>query len=152
MKYYRNFSSSKGISPLIAAVLLVAFTMAIAGIMAAWATTFAQGRLTEASCALALRVLHLQFINGNVSVRVINENNNLNLTDLQFSLLYSDPHKNKENLLLKAYNADSDPLAPSERQTVIVNTSDNTSEPTEIEIVAGNCPKVPATAKFADFR
>ncbi len=144
--------SRKGISPLIAAVLLVAFTMSIAGIMAAWATTFAQGRLTEASCALALRVLDLKFINGNVSVRVINENNNLNLTDLKLSLLYANPSRNQENLLLKSYNSDSDPLAPSERQTVIINTTDNSTEPTEIEIVAGNCPKVPAKAKFADFR
>lgn len=143
---------SKGISPLIAAVLLVAFTMAIAGIMAAWATTFAQGRLTEASCALSLRVLDLKFTNGNVSVRVINENNGLNLTDLKFSLLYSDSLKNRENLLLKSYNGEADPLAPSERQTVIINTSDNASEPEKVEIVAGNCPKVPALAKFADFR
>lgn len=142
----------RGISPLIAAVLLVAFTMAIAGIMAAWATTFAQGRLNEAGCALSLRVLDLKFTTGNVSVRVINENNNLNLTDLKFSLLYSDSKKNRENLLLKEYNGESDPLAPSERQTVIINTTDNATEPTEIEIVAGNCPKVPAKAKFADYR
>lgn len=143
---------SKGISPLIAAVLLVAFTMAIAGIMAAWATTFAQSRLTEAGCALALRVLDLKFTTGNISVRVINENNNLNLTDLRFSILYSDSRKNQENLFLKSYNGEADPLAPSERQTVIINTTDNSTEPTEIEIVAGNCPKVPAKAKFADYR
>ena len=32
----------KGISPLIAAVLLIAFTMAVAGILTAWVTTFTQ--------------------------------------------------------------------------------------------------------------
>lgn len=142
----------RGISPLIAAVLLVAFTMAIAGIMAAWATTFAQTRLTEAGCALSLRVLDLKFTNGNVSVRVINENNNLNLTDLKASIIYSDLTKNKENLLLKTYNPNAEPLAPSQRYTITINLSDNATEPEKIEILAGNCPKVPAVAKFADYR
>ncbi len=151
MPVLRSFS--KGISPLIAAVLLVAFTMAIAGIMAAWATTFAQGRLTEAGCALSLRILDLKFSNGNVSVRLINENNNLNLTDLKASLVYDGaPAKNMENLLLRGYNSEADPLAPSERQTIVINTTDNVTEPTKIEIVAGNCPKVPASGKFPDFR
>ena len=148
-----TYFSKKGISPLIAAVLLVAFTMAIAGIMAAWATTFAQGRLTEATtCALALRVLDLKFTNGNISVRVVNENNNANLTDIRFSILYADSVKNKENQMLKTYNADADPLSPTERQTVIINTTDNVTEPTDIEIVAGNCPKTPAKVRFAEFK
>ena len=142
----------KGISPLIAAVLLVAFTMTIAGIMAAWATTFATGRLGEASCALSLRILDLKFTNGNVSVRVINENNNLNLTNLKLSLVYTDQTKNRENVALKTYNSEADPLEPSERQTIVIATNDNATEPDKIEILAANCPNVPATAKFTDFR
>lgn len=38
----------KGISPLIAAVLLIAFTMTIAAILATWAQTFGEERLGEA--------------------------------------------------------------------------------------------------------
>ena len=153
MNTTRRKTVSKGISPLIAAVLLVAFTMAIAGIMAAWATTFAQGKLTEATtCALALRILDLKFTNGNITVRVVNENNNANLTDIRFSILYADPVKNKENLFLKTYNADVDPLAPSEKQTVIVNVTDNLTEPTDIEVTAGNCPRTPAKGRFIDFK
>ncbi len=41
-------SSEKGISPLIAAVLLIAFTMTIAAILATWAQTFGEERLGEA--------------------------------------------------------------------------------------------------------
>ncbi len=127
--------------------------MAIAGIMAAWATTFAQGRLAEStSCALALRVLDLKFTNGNISVRVVNENNQANLTDLRFSIVYDDPVKTKDNLFLRSYNPNADPLEPAERQTVIINTTDNATEPQKLEIVAGNCPKTPATARFAEFK
>lgn len=43
------FGSKKGISPLIAAVLLIAFTMTIAAILATWAQTFGEERLGEAS-------------------------------------------------------------------------------------------------------
>lgn len=37
----------KGISPLIAAVLLIAFTMAVAAILTAWVTTFTQDTTSE---------------------------------------------------------------------------------------------------------
>lgn len=41
-------SKEKGISPLIAAVLLIAFTMTVAAILATWAQSFGEERLTEA--------------------------------------------------------------------------------------------------------
>jgi len=43
--------SNKGISPLIAAVLLIAFTMTIAGLMAAWAQSFVSGQTEELTTA-----------------------------------------------------------------------------------------------------
>ncbi|GEM_PF-1164067 len=43
-----NKRVKKGISPLIAAVLLIAFTMTIAAILATWAQTFGEERLGEA--------------------------------------------------------------------------------------------------------
>ncbi len=39
--------AKKGISPLIATVLLIGFTMAVAAILASWATTFSAGRVSE---------------------------------------------------------------------------------------------------------
>jgi len=38
----------KGISPLVATVLLIALTLTIAGIVAMWASSFTQAKLTEA--------------------------------------------------------------------------------------------------------
>jgi hypothetical protein len=84
-------------------------------------------------------------------VRIINENININLTDLKASLLYLDTNKNKENLPLKNYNNNADPLSPSESQTIIINTSDAT-EPDKVEIVPENCPKGRTAARFSEFR
>ena len=43
------FKSMKGISPLIATVLLIAFVIAVAGVVAPWLTTFIRGRTEEVS-------------------------------------------------------------------------------------------------------
>ena len=135
----------KGISPLIAAVLLIAFTMAIAGIMATWATTFSQTKLGPTQCALALSVEDLKFENGIVTVAVRNNNNKINLTDIMGSVLYSDITKNKD-YMLKDYGA-SDPLAPLMGTAAVINTTD-TTKPERIRIIASNCPDTPANGYF----
>ncbi|MDY6769444.1 MAG: archaellin/type IV pilin N-terminal domain-containing protein [Candidatus Nanohaloarchaea archaeon] len=47
MRVNRADSGRKGVSPLIAAVLLIAFTMAVAAILTAWVTTFTQEQTAE---------------------------------------------------------------------------------------------------------
>lgn len=137
----------KGISPLIASVLLVAFTMAIAGIMAAWATSFANTRLEESrGCAMALTISDLTFTNMTVVARITNQNSYMNLTGIKGNLWYDDPTKDKLNLVLRDYGA-ADPLAPTITSTIIINTND-TARPKKIEIKAVNCPSVPATQNF----
>ncbi|MDY6761872.1 MAG: archaellin/type IV pilin N-terminal domain-containing protein [Candidatus Nanohaloarchaea archaeon] len=42
-----SVSNRKGVSPLIAAVLLIAFTMAVAAILTAWVTTFTQEQTSQ---------------------------------------------------------------------------------------------------------
>lgn len=42
-----NRNKKKGISPLISVILLIAFTMVVAGILAAWATQFVRVRQSE---------------------------------------------------------------------------------------------------------
>jgi flagellin-like protein len=135
----------KGISPLIAAVLLIAFTMAIAGIMATWATSFSQQRLGPTQCALALSIDDLRFDDGVVTVAIRNNNNRINLTDIIGSLFYTDITKNKD-YILKSYNA-SDPLGPMSGTVAVIDTGD-TTRPERIRVVAGNCPDVPASGYF----
>ncbi len=126
----------KGISPLIASVLLIAFTMAIAGIMATWATTFSTERLSTAKCVFSIELLDLRFSNGNISVRIGNNLKNITMTGFKASVLYDDASKNKDNIDLSNYNLSS--LAPLDRKTVLINTNDAT-RPVTLEIVSSTC-------------
>lgn len=144
--------SKKGISPLIASVLLIAFTMAIAGIMATWATQFSQQRLSDASeksdCIGSLTLETATFDNGVVSVRIRNVNGKINLTGLKGSLTYQDVTKNNlfQSKRLKDYNV-ADPLEPVSSSWFIYNTQDAT-KPQKVEVVASNCPENVVTAYF----
>lgn len=139
--------SRKGISPLIAAVLLVAFTMAIAGIMAAWATTFTSEKLSSAQqCAFALKILDADYAGGKVILRLENSNPNVNLTGLKGSIIYNDATQNIESIKLKEFGA-KDPLGTIETTTIIINTTANVT-PVKIEVVATNCPELKVSKEF----
>ncbi len=144
-----NTSNRKGISPLIAAVLLIAFTMAIAGIMATWATTFTRERLAgsteEAECIGALDLSTLTFSNGTISVKIKNLGG-INLTNIKVTLEYSDPSKNKADIPIRDYNA-SDPLQPGSTTFLILNTGDPT-KPKTLEGSASNCQKQSSVLTF----
>jgi flagellin-like protein len=139
----------KGISPLIAAVLLIAFTMAIAGIMATWATTFSREHLdtatSEADCIGVLDISSLAFNNGTITIKIRNMGDRLNLTDIRASVEYGDATKNEE-YLIKNYNA-TDPLGPASTTWFVVNTGE-TTKPTKIEVAASNCPKYAVALRF----
>src|SRR3989344_7488969 len=96
MKYFLS-RGKKGISPLIAAVLLIAFTMAIAGIMATWATQFSTQKIeqssAEAECIGILDIGSLSFNNGVISVMVKNLADRINLTDMSAVVEYQDATK-----------------------------------------------------------
>src|SRR3989338_4186507 len=100
--------NKKGVSPLIATVLLIAVTMAIAGVMATWATTFTAGKVEEANigadCIGALDISSLTFNNQTASVKIRNVAERINLTSIRVSLEYGDVTKNKE-VSIKDYNS-----------------------------------------------
>lgn len=137
---------TKGISPLIAAVLLIAFTMAIAGIMATWATTFSSERLSSAQkCVFSIEILDMRFSSGNVTVRIGNNLKAEALTGFKASIIYEDGTKNKDSIDLSAYNLTS--LAPLERKTVVINTNEQT-RPVTFEIVSLTCSGTPVRLNF----
>lgn len=139
----------KGVSPLIAAVLLIAVTMAIAGVMATWATTFTAGKVEEANvgadCIGAIDISSLGFNNMTVSVKIRNVAERINLTNMKASIEYGDVTKNKE-INIKDYNV-TDPLSPGSTTWLIYNTG-STAKPQKIELLAANCLKYPATLFF----
>jgi flagellin-like protein len=143
-------TQQKGISPLIASVLLIAFTMAIAGIMATWATTFSRERLggasEESECIGALDLSNLAFNNGTLSVKIRDLSDKINLTDLAATIEYSDPSKNRANIDISDYNA-TDPLSPGSTTFFVFDTGDPT-KPKTIEVSSRNCAKQSSILTF----
>jgi len=136
-----GFFSSKGISPLVAAVLLIAITMAIAGLMATFATSISTEKLLEAKrCSPTLTLLDLEFKGGNITTRIANNNRNVAMEKITLSIIYDDATKNKENIALNTY-APKDSLDPLERMTVIIPTND-TTKPKKFEIVSETCSQI----------
>ena len=133
----------KGISPLIATVILIALTMAIAGIMAAFATQITSSKITDsqakANCLGTIDLSSINFANTTISVKVTNQNDKQNLTGLVSDIEYGDPQKSKgqTNIQMKNYNF-SDPLKPSTSDWFIYNTADTTT-PKSIFVFATSC-------------
>ncbi len=130
-------------------MLLIAVTMAIAGVMATWATTFTAGKVEEANigadCIGAIDISSLTFTNTTVTVKIRNVAERFNLTNIKASVEYTDFTKNKE-ISIRDYNA-TDPLSPGSTTWLIYNTG-STAKPNKIEILALNCIKYPSTLFF----
>lgn len=146
----------KGISPIIAAVILIAITMAIAGFMSVWANNLTSGRLEEANtgalCIGAYDVDSLTFSGGVVSFRVKNTATKFNITGLKGSIEYTDLTKSAlhSNIALKSYNlsAANEPLAPGDSAFYQYNTNDNTT-PSRVKVSITACPKLEQSAEFS---
>ncbi len=140
----------KGVSPLIAAVLLIAFTMAIAGILATWATTFSRQRLsiatTEGDCLGALDVSSVDFKAAHITFKIRNVAP-INMSNLRATVEYDSPPNNKD-YLLKEWGV-SDPLRPAVTQFADIDTN-NSGKPKTIEIFSETCPRQTQTFRFPE--
>ena len=83
----------KGISPLVAVIMLIAFTMIVAGILAGWATRFAtEQRATLEKCVRANLVIKKAIYDtatGNVSLMLYNAGT-VPLKDFQAQVTYDE--------------------------------------------------------------
>lgn len=142
----------KGVSPLIASVLLIAVTMAIAGVMATWATQFTATKISESSsgadCIGAIDISNLQFNGSHVSFKLRNLASRINLTGIKASIDYSSAALDKE-VDIKNYNAtpNPDPLSPGAFTYVLYDTG-APNKPQRVQIRAANCLKYPADLFF----
>lgn len=82
----------KGISPIVAAVLLIAITMTIAGVLAYWSSTFVSTTLpTENTTVAQCRVAQFEFLNcryNSSSQNLIFSLNNVRTVDLSKLLAF----------------------------------------------------------------
>ncbi len=136
----------KGVSPLIAAVVLIAFTISIAFIVANWATSFVDSQTeaisAEAKCIGALDVDLPSFTGNSVNVRVSNFNPSMDLTNIKIAVFYSDPAED-----ISTTDTNVALLGPGDTKTVIYDTG-KSIQPQSIRIVASNCPAYPKDVSF----
>lgn len=93
-------AAQKGISPLVATVLLIAFVVAVAGVIAAWSTTFAkeQTSLVGEQASLAVNCQYgkvnmksLKFASASSTLGGIIENNGqISLGSMSLSVVYQN--------------------------------------------------------------
>lgn len=133
----------RGISPLIAAVILIALTMAIAGLMAAFATQITTSKIAESQaksgCLGAIDLSSLSFQNTTISLKVTNQQERVNITGFVADIEYGDPLKSKaqSNIKMKDFNF-SDPLPPNTADWFIYDTKDATV-PKSIFVFGASC-------------
>lgn len=144
----------KGISPLIAAVLLIAFTMTIAGFMATWANQLTTTRLeiagAGASCIGAIDVGSVSFTlnstssSSSLAFRIRNNADSLSLQGLRADLSFSSPEKTSahSSLVLSDHGA-TDPLPVGGTAWVAYNTTE-IEKPLSVSVWSLNCKEYAA--------
>lgn len=129
-----------GISPLVAAVLLIAVTMTIAGILAYWATSFVRTSLpetnqTEAECRFAaFSVYSCTYNNSTKTINFILENlKNIELKNLKVFLIFPNSTASSAFLL-----NDTLPAGGVLKTFQLQNVADDFTK----LVVTTNCPDV----------
>jgi flagellin-like protein len=97
----------KGISPMIAVILLIAFTVAIGGILSVWLTGLQQQQTTVtgeyaekvAKCAgVSLNIKNITpILNNQITFQVSHESGTYELTNVQVVVVYTDGGSTTQN-------------------------------------------------------
>ena len=131
--------SSKGILPLIASVVLIAVTLAIAGILSTWAIQFVGGRgsaiTQQTACLGALEVdtlppsLTYNTATRELTVIMINKKTDISLEDIVAFMTY--PDGSVRNVALN--------ITLSPQQIVSTKIGGNAVKPSRVRLSSSNC-------------
>lgn len=133
--------NAKGISPLIATVLLIALTMAIAGVMATWATGFVKNQIQEVEaensiqtvgCSASLSV-DARIVGGKGFAIVSVDAASKPLTNWTAYVFYDDPSKNENGALVNSS------VTLDVGQVSTFNFTNSSATPKKVRISASNC-------------
>jgi flagellin-like protein len=110
---------SKGISPLVAVIMLIAFTMIVAGILAGWATRFAteQRSILEKCVRANIVIKRATCANDNISIMLYNAGT-VPLKGFQVQATY-----NNETLMPTTWSKPDDSVAANSFETFTYNLS-----------------------------
>ena len=137
----------KGLSLLVATILLVAFTSIIASFLFSWSKIFSTSTLeTAQQCSPAYSIESLSILNTNISITLYNPNSYTAFTGLRATLLYRDSSKNIQNINLSAYGA-KDPMETADITSVVIDTPYD-EKPERVLISSKNCPNAIVERKF----
>ena len=133
----------KGISPLIAAVLLIAFTMSVAAMLTAWVTTFTEERTSSVSNR-SEQVFQCSY--GGLSIYDAIYHSDSNETDITVANTGTFDFKNVTvhvfddggSVINKGY---IDTLSTADVKTISIDT-DVETKPARVRAISKNCPKV----------
>lgn len=136
---------NKGISPIIATVLLIAFTISIAIMMATWAQTFVGNKMREVeknSTSMCSGMINLDARlyqgSGYAIVEVVSSTSSL--SDWKGTIYYDQPPFN-QNVSF----ADSD-IVLRTGDTWTFNFTNVSASPLSLKMAAASCPGVSATS------
>jgi flagellin-like protein len=162
-----DMKASKGISPIVATVLLIAFTVSVAGILSVWLTGFTQTTTetvskkssTELTCAyggMSLSSLRFSSAAGRISANIENSGQ-ISIGSISFQVFYRNGSTPLSLPLCREgssiFNCSIANLSLSPREMVSVNVSAGTGTYTDIDIVRvyANCSNVFDNAERSDI-
>lgn len=142
----------KGISPLIATVLLIALTMAIAGVMSTWATVFVKNQIEKAeqasanqttiTCSGSIAVNALVMAGKGYAIVTVDATP-IPLSDWTGYVFYDDPSKNEDAQIANAS------VSLTTGQVHTFNFTNSSAFPRRLKLTAGNCPLASRTVDIS---
>ena len=128
----------KGISPLIAVIMLIAFTMVVSGVLASWATQFVRTELQKCTNAgIWIERASFAYTNqsaglGTLTLQITNTGT-VDLTGFTITMNY----ENGTIMLNKNYANET--IASKDTKLLTIDTADNIAS---VDIVSKECPKI----------
>lgn len=149
----------KGISPLVAVIMLIAFTLIIAGIIAGFVTQFAQTQQRATQICLDAKV----FLQRGIWTRTTAPNGNLSLTiynngkvplNFQVILRYSNITRHPEGIEIynASFSVDAEDIDMIMVEDVSDDLSDVTIKSTTCELPCYECPAAQDFLRYTYIR
>ncbi len=137
---------TKGISDLMATVLLISIVVAIVMVMSSWSRFFSEEKLDTSSadvgCIGAIDLSPPLFVNTSINATISNVNNKINLNRIKAIVTYEGSTEKIFSL-----NITNDTLKPGDKINLIIETND-TAKPKKMEVFAANCRDATAYMNF----
>jgi flagellin-like protein len=129
--------TKKGISPLVAVIMLIAFTLIVAGILAGWATQFAQTQRRAVEHCVNARVLLMKGVYDSPAQTLSLVLYNFGEVDLELTTLLSYANTSLHPDIIETYSSKLNVTSGSTKTYVLQNVS---TDLTDVTVRSNRCP------------